>query len=273
MRLSMVDITSSNNDRVRRVQALQRSTRRRMREGLMVVEGLRLVGELIESDFPVIDLFFTEEFVGDAEGSALIERVEQRDRCAEVTPDIMREMSDTMTPQGVLAVTTVPNLSPQSHRPPSSGAPLILIPDQVRDPGNLGTMLRTAWAADVGRVMIPPGTVDPTNPKVVRAGMGAHFHLPCQKLDWASIWRTVGDAQILLAEAEEGPSYDEVDWQQSTALVIGGEAFGAGSETRARAKAIHIPMAEGVESLNAAVAAAILMFESARQRGVGRVSS
>jgi RNA methyltransferase, TrmH family len=260
----MIEITSSSNDRVRRVQALQRSTRRRLREGLMVVEGMRLVEELIASSFPVIDLFLTQNFVTNDETREVVEQACDDDRCALVPEDLMQAMSDTMTPQGILAVTTIPDLQVTSR------ATFTLIPDQVRDPGNVGTMLRTAWAAGVEQILIPPGTVDPTNPKVVRAGMGAHFHVPCQKLDWTSIWHQVGEDQILLAEAGEGITYDRVDWRKPTTLVVGGEAFGAGAETRARAECVRIPMATGVESLNAAIAGAIMLFEAARQRETGR---
>ncbi len=263
----MIEITSSSNDRVRRVQALQRSTRRRLREGLMVIEGLRLVRELAKSNLPVLDLFVTRDFVTDRQDQALIDRICDGDRCAIVPGDLMQTMADTITPQGILAVTTIPSLQAAPN------ATLTLILDQVRDPGNVGTLLRTAWAAGVEQVLIPPGTVDPTNPKVVRAGMGAHFHVPCQKLDWTSIWRYVANNQIFLAEASEGLAYDQVDWRKPTALVIGGEASGASPETRARAQSIRIPMAAGVESLNAAIAGAIMLFEATRQRGTGRPSS
>jgi TrmH family RNA methyltransferase len=231
----------------------------------MVVEGLRLVQELVASSFQVVDLFITRDAVTDSETKILIEKVCNTERCAWVTSDLMQAMSDTMTPQGILAVTTIPNLEI------SSGATLSLILDQVRDPGNVGTMLRTAWAAGVEQVLIPPGTVDPTNPKVVRAGMGAHFRIPCQKLAWAAIWHRVQGDQVLLAEAGIGmPAYDKIDWRKSTTLIIGGEAFGARAETRARAQGVRIPMKTGVESLNASIACAIMLFEAARQRGIGR---
>ena len=230
----------------------------------MVVEGSRLIKELITSRFPVIDLFVAQDFITDDHGRELIEQVCDDDQCALVADDLMQAMSDTMTPQGVLAVTIIPNLQP------SSGVTLRLILDQVRDPGNVGTMLRTAWAAGVDEVLIPPGTVDPTNPKVVRAGMGAHFHVPCHKMDWASIWRQVDSDQILLAETDEGLPYDTVNWRTSTTLIIGGEAFGASQEARVRAQYVRIPMAAGVESLNAAIAGAVMLFEAAKQRGTGR---
>jgi len=155
----------------------------------------------------------------------------------------------------------IPKLSPRMRER------LILIPDAVRDPGNLGTMLRTAWAAGASEVLLPPGTVDYTNPKVVRSAMGAHFRLPVRRATWTEIWQAVGDARVWLAEASRGVSYDEVDWHGDVAIVVGGEAAGAGTESRSRASCVRIPMTTGVESLNAAVAAAVLLFAAVRGRG------
>ncbi|MGC9349094.1 MAG: TrmH family RNA methyltransferase, partial [Anaerolineae bacterium] len=202
----------------------------------------------------------------DPDARSLVAHLSDRAEIIHVTDEVMEEMSDTVTPQGILAVLRIPDISPSARPTPGR---FILIPDQVRDPGNLGTMLRTAWAAGVTQVLLPPGTVDPSNPKVVRAGMGAHFHLPVHKVDWDEIWRRVGHAEVWLAEASRGAFYDAVDWCQDVALVIGGEAAGAGQRARQAALYVQIPMAPGVESVNAAVAAAVILFEAARQRATG----
>lgn len=175
-------------------------------------------------------------------------------------------LADTETPQGILLVMAIPALHGDET------APFILIPDGVRDPGNLGTMLRAAWAAGVSQVLLPPGTVDYTSPKVVRAGMGAHFHLPLRRAAWDEIRAVVVEAAVWLAEAGPGTPYDAVDWRGCIVLVVGGEAEGASPEGRALAAGRHVvvPMARGVDSLNAALASAIVLFEAARQRGVGR---
>lgn len=258
----MIRITSLSNDRVRRVLALQRSTRRRYRDGAMVAEGQRLVAELLKSPVAPEEIYFTPEFAAanPVDMGRLAELPLDQVLLAEVSDEVMVEMTDTVTPQGILAVLPIPDLALSSDRR------FFLIPDQVRDPGNLGTMLRTAWAAGVTQVLLPPGTVDPTNPKVVRSGMGAHFHVPFRRCDWPTIWETVGDSQIWLAEARRGTRYDAVNWCGDVALVIGGEASGAGDPARGAADYVRIPMAAGVESLNAAVAAAIVLFEAFRQR-------
>jgi len=260
-------IVSLSNERVRRVQALERSTRRRYQESLFVVEGLRLAQEAVDAGSPIHEAFYTAAFAASAAGQSLVAACAARAAsCWEVSSEVMQALADTETPQGILLV--VPIL----HLPCEAQSPLTLIPDAVRDPGNLGTMLRTAWAAGVSQVLLPPGTVDYTGPKVVRAGMGAHFHLPLRRATWDEIRAAVAGSAIWLAEAGPGTPYDAVDWRGRVTLIVGGEAEGAGPEGRALAAGRHvvIPMAPGVDSLNAAMAAAILLFEAARQRGVGR---
>jgi TrmH family RNA methyltransferase len=180
-----------------------------------------------------------------------------------VSPDVLRAVSDTVTPQGILIALTISTL-PYPHT-----LDFAFIPDAVRDPGNLGTMLRTAAAAGVGAVFLPPGTVDLFAPKVVRAAMGAHFRVPVYPLTWQEIHNHLNAyaLRVYLAAAGVGEAYTQVDFRSPLALIIGGEAEGAGQEARQWASGhVHIPMSGNVESLNAAIAAAILMFEVARQR-------
>ncbi|MGC9394870.1 MAG: TrmH family RNA methyltransferase [Anaerolineae bacterium] len=252
---------------MRRVQTLERSTRRRYHEGLFVAEGLRLVQEILTAGLPLHEVFYTAAFVEGESGRDLIAACVQRTKaCWEVSAEVMQALADTETPQGILVVLPIPDLHCDA------ATPLTLIPDGIRDPGNLGTMLRTAWAAGVSQVLLPPGTVDYTNPKVVRAGMGAHFYLSIHRVAWQDIRASLRGVQVWLAEAGPGTPYDAVNWRGGVALVVGGEAEGASPEGRALAAGRHvtIPMARGVDSLNAAMAAVIVLFEAARQRGVGR---
>ncbi|MFI5267159.1 MAG: TrmH family RNA methyltransferase, partial [Chloroflexota bacterium] len=131
------------------------------------------------------------------------------------------------------------------------------------DPGNAGTMIRTARAAGAAAVLATKATTDLWSPKAVRAGMGAHFHLPVvvDVVDWA----VLGSRQVLLANSQGGTEYWEVDWSRPAAIIIGSEAHGASSAAASLAtEAVTIPLAEGAESLNAAAAAAVLLFASRR---------
>jgi len=147
---------------------------------------------------------------------------------------------------------------------------LCLICDRISDPGNLGTLLRTSAAANVDAVLLSPDTVEAFNPKVVRAGMGAHFHLPIDSLSWAEIKERTTNLKIYLADAQHGirtKQYDLVNWVQPCALIISSEADGASDEAKAIAQeSVYIPMQRNVESLNAAVAGSIILFEAVRQR-------
>jgi TrmH family RNA methyltransferase len=144
----------------------------------------------------------------------------------------------------------------------------LLILDGIRDPGNLGTLLRTAQAAGVQAVFLPPGGADAFSPKVVRAGMGAHFRLPIISMDWDQIRSQFSNLSIFLADCERGAAHFQARFDIPLALIIGGEAAGAGSQASNLATSrVHIPMPGKAESLNAAIAGAILMFEVVRQRG------
>jgi TrmH family RNA methyltransferase len=174
----------------------------------------------------------------------------------------MQSLSETETPQGILAVLALTN-SPIPNSPN-----FLLIPDQIRDPGNLGTLLRTAAAAGVQAVLIPPETTDAFAPKVVRSGMGAHFRLPIHALTWEEIEQISKSAnlQIFLADMD-GISCWETDLRQPLALIVGSEAEGASEQASKLAnQQIGIPMMGKMESLNAGVAGSVLMFEVVRQK-------
>jgi RNA methyltransferase, TrmH family len=176
-----------------------------------------------------------------------------------VTDAILAACSDTETPQGVIAAVPIPIIPPQPG--------LVLVLDGLRDPGNLGTVLRSAEASGVGQVFLAPDTVDLYNPKTVRGAMGAHFRLAAAALDWTEIAARLAGRTIWLADAAGDMSYDRVDWLAPSALIVGGEAEGAGSKAAALAAGrVSIPMAGGAESLNAAMAATVILFEAARQK-------
>jgi TrmH family RNA methyltransferase len=122
----------------------------------------------------------------------------------------------------------------------------------------------------VEQVLLTPGTVDASNPKVVRAAMGAHLRLPMAALAWEAITEAVTGSDVWLAEASGETRYTAVDWTRAVALIVGGEATGAGERARALARGrVSIPMVTGVESLNTAMATAVILFEVVRQRTEG----
>jgi TrmH family RNA methyltransferase len=248
-------ITSTTNNRVKMVRHLQSDRRYRTREQAFVVEGLRWLRDLHANGIVPQTLFFTEQWATDA----LIERCEGL--CLPVSDAVMAHMSDVETPSGLLMVVPMPQL------PIPDDSDFLLILDRIMTPGNLGTLLRTAAAAGVAGVLLAPGCVDLYNPKVVRSSMGAHLRLPIVSADWPQITDHVQNMQIYAAAGTATLRYTAVDWRQPSALIVGNEADGIGDSAEKLATAsISIPMATQTESLNAAMAGGIILFEAARQR-------
>jgi len=254
-------ITSSSNPKIKLVRALQTQARKRKDESAFVVEGVRIIEEAVRAQWPIEFILYDETL--SERGKTMLDNLHTplRGRIFEIPPDLMAEVSDTETPQGILAVVK------RSVLPLSDSPTFVILIDQIRDPGNLGTILRTAEATGVDAILLSPGTVDAFSPKVVRAGMGAHFHIPIQHTPWHEIHAYLKNLPVFLAEADAVKTLWEVNLTQPCVLLIGGEAFGASPMgTQIATQRITIPMAGRAESLNAAVAASILMAEVLRQR-------
>jgi RNA methyltransferase, TrmH family len=255
-------ITSLSNQRIKEARKLQRR-RERYAQRRVLVEGLRLVRDAWQTGATMHQLFYVPELVAaQEEAQTLIQAISAAG--VETLPcsaEVFATLSETVTPQGLAATIALPELPvPEARR-------LTLLLDQVRDPGNAGTLLRSAAAAGADLTLFGPETVDPFNEKVMRAGMGAHFRMPLRVVErWDDLvtWVDV-DQPLYVAEAAGELLYDVVDWTIPATLVVGGEASGASAWVRQRAIPIAIPMAHGTESLNAAVAASVILFEAARQ--------
>jgi RNA methyltransferase, TrmH family len=255
-------ITSPANEKIKLVRALQTQRHAREKERLFVVEGLRLVEEVIQARAEVRFVLHTDSL--DPRGkSALNQLARLGTEVDGVSPAVMAAASADQTPPGLLAVVAWSS----AWRPLPAALSWVLILDRISDPGNLGTMLRTANAAGLEAVFLAPGTVDAYNPKVVRAAMGAHFHLPLAQATWAELAERLAGLEVWLAELREGQPYHQVAWRTPCALIISSEAEGPSREAlEFTPRRVQIPMPGRAESLNAAVAAGILMFEAARQR-------
>ena len=275
-------ITSSSNPTLKHIRALQGKRREREREKVFVIEGVRLFEEAARANVAPRVILHTADL--DSRSRAALDALAALGGDVHpVTPSALAAASDTETPSGLLAVVPFPSF------PSFPSLSFAVVCDRLSDPGNLGTILRTADAAGVETVFLAPGTVDAFNPKVVRAAMGAHFHLPIVEATWEELRERLSGLTAWLADSADGERYDRVDWRAPCALIIGSEATGPSPEASAfAAHRTHIPMpgraarptsnpsapmtrfsdpALGrAESLNAAVAAGVLMFEIVRQR-------
>jgi len=257
-------IQSVQNPKVKRARLLRRR-RVRLREGKLFVEGLRLIEDALASGCQPELLFFTPDAFNHGRLSQMVSR--WQDIAWEVSDKVMMKLTETVTPQGIAAILSLPVLSWPTQ------PTFLLVVDQLRDPGNMGTLLRSAAGAGVEGVIVPKGSVDPWSDKVLRAGMGAHFRLPIRDgLAWPEVPPLLAGLRVRLADAQGESSYDEVNWCQPSALIVGGEAEGASQLAINQASdLISIPMAHAVESLNAGVAGSVILFEAVRQRRVMNV--
>lgn len=253
-------ITSASNRIVKLVRALQSRRSARREEGLFVVEGVRLAYEVVAQGLPVQFVFHTDNL--SERGKGLVNTLARQGADVHVVSEgVMKTASSTESPSGILLALPVPELSAPDM------LSLVLIIDKLADPGNMGTILRTAYAAGVQAVLLTKGTVDPFNPKVVRAAMGAHLRLPIRYLDDVGVQDWLEGLDIWLAERGVGSAYYDVDWRSPVALVIGSESHGPGDTLRSLATGeVYVPVKEETESLNAAIATGVILFEIARQR-------
>jgi TrmH family RNA methyltransferase len=258
-------ISSVHNPKVQAVRKLQAQAKKRREEQAFVIEGVRLAEEALTAGCEAQLVLFSDQL--DERGKAVVEGFVERGTPADLVSEaVMRAVSETEVPQGVLVVL------PLREIPLTASPDFVLVLDGLRDPGNLGTILRTACAAGVQAVLLAPGCADAWAPKVLRAGMGAHFRLPIHSSGWVEICQILkGPAtglKVYLADSAAGLAYTQADFHPPLALIVGGEAAGAGSKSISLAdEKVHIPMPGGSESLNAGIAASILLFEVLRQRG------
>ncbi len=254
-------ITSAQNPKLKLARALMGRPKERRDANAFVAEGVRLVEEALAANWPFRFVLAGETL--SERGELLVGSLESHGIDVErISDPLLNSVSETETSQGIIAVLD------HAQLPIPQSPDFILVLDQIRDPGNLGTLLRTAAAAGVQAVLLPPETTDAFAPKVVRAGMGAHFRMPARAMAWGEIRHIVETArlEVLLADMD-GASCWQIDLRAPLALIVGGEAEGASPEARKLAHdKISIPMPGGIESLNAAIAGAILLFEVVRQR-------
>lgn len=255
-------ITSAQNSRVQHIRALQSRAKARREAGSFVVEGVRLAEEVLAAGWTVKQGFYTAGL--DARGMQLVEALQDVEiEVDEVSASVMEASSDTKTPAGLLLEVA------RQPLPLAADPGLVMILDRVNDPGNVGTLLRSAAAAGADAAILAPGCADPFAPKVLRSGMGAQFRLPVLELEWDGIRTFLAEHNLhaLLAEANIGKAFDEADLTRPLAFIVGGEANGPSDAARTLgAEPIQIRMPGQIESLNAATAGSLLLFEAVRQR-------
>lgn len=267
-------ITSRDNPLVRHA--------RRARDGketsLIFIEGVRLCEEAARGELKIESVLHTPRFAAsesearDDRHARLLESLTRAaSQVASVNETVFASLSGTKSPQGIVALARRPPTDAETFaRRVSRGSPLVLVLHRINNPSNAGAVLRAAEAAGSDGVIVTEHSTDLFSPKALRGAMGSSFRLPLwtgAQVEEVIAWCAARNIHTVCADARAAQDYAEYDWRRACALVVGAEASGlTEEETEATDGRVKIPMSAPVESLNVAVAAAVILFEAARQR-------
>ena len=263
-------ITSRDNQLARHARVVREGRV----EGQIFIEGLRLAEEAARASLAIDNVLCTETFAHDERGAKLFPLLgKARERLSLVSESVFSTLSDTKTPQGIVIIAARPHTGRAALDQKMTDAPLLVVMHRLNNPSNAGAILRTAEAAGATGAITTEGTTDIFSPKALRGAMGSSFRLPLwtsanfeEILSWCSRHgiRTIG------SDLRATRSHTEIDWTKASALFVGAESTGLRKgEAGALDERIRIPMRPPVESLNVAVASAVMLYEAARQRTAG----
>lgn len=258
-------ISSTSNTQIKHVIALTKKVKTRKEDGLFVLEGIKMFQELPKDR--IHKVYVSESFLKQKEQESILKDLVYES----VSDQVFKVMSDTQTPQGILVLARQYSYSLEDVIKHKGAAHLVIL-ETIQDPGNLGTILRAGEGAGVTGFIMDSGTADIYNPKVIRSTMGSICRVPFVYVDHlAATLRTLKDSGVRLfaSHLKAVHNYDQEDYTGSIGFLVGNEANGLSDEISSMADCyIKIPMEGKVESLNAAVASSILMYEAARQRRI-----
>ncbi len=265
-------ISSSKNERIKNIASLQKSKKARTEQGVFVAEGLRIARDVFKSAHSLIESVLLSESFWNRKGWMEYPELEELGSepgklpysLTVVKDTVFAGMCETVTPQGIMCVVKQPQFGYESDMCKRGSMQRLLILEDIQDPGNLGTMVRTAEAAGMDGIIMSRSCADIFSPKVTRATMGAIFRVPfiyTDDLPGMLDSLKAGGVTVYAAYLRDGEDYSEISYANRTAVMIGNEGNGLSDEAVSHASEnVFIPMAGEVESLNAAVAAAILMY-------------
>lgn len=258
----MIEITSKNNQAYKAIQKLT-SKKYRDREGSYLIEGENLIQEAINNDATIEAVFIRDDKANDFDLGEELEEVTYI-----VSGGLFDDLAQTETSQGILAKVKKPNLSLSSLSPDSIPGNIVVL-DSLQDPGNIGTIIRTADAAGYSLIITVKGTCDAFSPKVVRSAAGSLFRIPIVKADSDEEllnFLNKSGKRIVSTVLDGDVDYYDANLKRDIAFIVGNEGNGIRDELKEKTDVkVKIPMKGKTESLNAAVAAAIIMYESVRK--------
>ncbi|MGE5389428.1 MAG: TrmH family RNA methyltransferase [Deltaproteobacteria bacterium] len=265
----MKEITSRENEIIKQAVRIKQK-KYRQKEGLYLIEGHKMLREVMAGPQTLVRVFMTHDSLEVHESKL---RELSGVECYLVDERLMSLICDTQTPQGIAALVRIPHYDLRSLLNNKEG--LLLLLDRIQDPGNMGTILRTAWGFPVDGVLLTADCVDPFGPKAVRASMGGIFHVPVMESITLEILKDFKEAgyQIMGSEPAADKTLFDQDLTGGRIIVIGNESRGIGNDVLNLCDHyFRIPLNPRVDSLNAAMACAIIAVEALRQRSSGQLS-
>jgi len=268
MNKSVTQLTSRNNLLLKKIRRLASGTHSEQDE-IVMAEGTRVLEEVLQSDCFVESVVVSENFGSDPRESRLLESwLNRKIRLYQITEKLFQSLSCFHTAQGAIALVRVPAVQLQHNKAPDA---LVLYASGIQDPGNLGTLIRSAAASGSTLLCTSPGTCSARNPKAIRSSAGVFFHhTPVERIPQETFIRFCKEHSICIYRTDtlHGVPYTESDLASPSAILLGNEGNGIHEEAFLEFPAICIPMSNRVDSLNVALAGAVLLFEAARQRSL-----
>lgn len=255
--MQFLTITAKDNARIKRIVKLQKSAQTRREEGVFVLEGLRTIDDAADNGIKIEELYFTKE-ISEKHSSHIKKFAQKSDFCAEISEGVAKTIADTASTQGIFAVAKIPENNTKINKNQK-----YIALENLQDPSNLGAVARTAEALGVDAIIISGNSCDPFSPKSLRASMGTLLRVPLIfTSDMAEFIKNVNMPTFACVVDKDAVKLTDVSFDGGAIAVIGNEANGLTDETvRVCSKVVTIPMKGRAESLNAAAAAAIVMWE------------
>ena len=260
-------ITSPSNTKIKDIKSLYRK-KDRWDNRLFIIEGIKIVEECIDNNYPLENIIFSEELLNIKGGNRLFNKIKDYENLINIPLKLFKEISDTENPQWIMATAKFrENYIEEVY---DLNNPILLLLEEIQDPGNMGTIIRTADAFNIDGIIITTGSVDIYNPKVVRSTMGSIFRTPIyhisNKLETVERLKNCG-YKIYSTSLEAKKYIQEIDFNKGSVILIGNESQGISKEISSLAnELIKIPIPGNAESLNASIASSIIMYEAMRQR-------
>jgi len=263
-------ITSETNVIIKHVKSLSLK-KQRTKHMQFTVEGLRIVDECIKYDGDIEYIIYSEDIHKIQGGLDLLDKISSKEYTVYEVPSLLfSKLATTESPQGIMAVVNIKDMTLSSLDIKDDGSLFFVILDRIQDPGNMGTIIRTSESAKVDAVIITKGSVDPYNSKTLRATMGAIFHLPIIQCDNDDEWMEYlkqKNVKLIAADLDTDKTYIDIDYNKNIGIIIGNEANGIDNHILSNVdEKVIIPILGKIESLNASVAAGILIYKAAEEK-------